>query len=114
MLKIKNIGRIVGNYANGREIDEAGDYIDSLRPFGKEYFVFRIAAQRDGDNYNRRHDIVLAKIPNINGKYDMFNMGLQNVTQIEVTLDEIRIPTELSICIRKVLVKTQTYYKQNS
>jgi hypothetical protein len=113
MLKIKNIGRIVGNFANGREIDEAGDYIDTLRPFGKEYFVFRISAQRDGVDYNRGHDIVLSKIPNVNGKYDMFNMGLQNVTEIEVTLDEIRIPTELSKCIRNVLVKTQTYYINN-
>jgi hypothetical protein len=113
MLKIKNIGRIVGNYSNGREIIEAGDYIDVLRKTGKEYFVFRIAPQRDGNDYNKEHDIVLAKIPELNGKYRMFNMGFQIATEIQVSMDEIRIPTELSRCIRNVLVKTQTFYQQN-
>jgi hypothetical protein len=113
MLKIKNIGRIVGFFANGREIIEAGDYRDVLRKTGKEYFVFKIRAQRDGNDYDKGHDIVLAKIPELNGKYRMFNMGLQLVTEIQISMDEIRIPTELSRCIRNVLVKTKTFYQQN-
>ncbi len=114
MLKIKNINKIVGLYANGKMIIHADDYTDALRKSGKDYFVFKIEGDDGVDgSYDREHEIVLSKIPNVNGKYDMFNMGLQNVTEIEVTLDEIRIPTELSKCIRNVLVKTQTYYINN-
>jgi hypothetical protein len=39
-------------------------------------------------------------------------MGLQIVTEIEVKLDEIKNPVDLAICIRNVLVKTQTFYKK--
>jgi len=112
MLTIKNIGKIVGSLANGREIIEAGDYIDRLRRTGNEYFVFKIAPQRDGTDYNKGHNIVLDKLSQINGKYRMFNMGLQIVTEIEVKLDEIKNPVDLAICIRNVLVKTQTFYKK--
>jgi len=42
MLKIKNINRIIGLYANGKKIIHACDYSDTIRPTGKEYFVFKI------------------------------------------------------------------------
>jgi hypothetical protein len=113
MLKIKNIQRIMGLYANGRQIIEAGDYRDVLRQNGKDYFVFKIEAIGDYTDYCKEHDIVLSKIPELNGKYRMFNMGLQLVTEIEVSMDEIRIPSELCIRIRNILVKTQTFYQQN-
>ena len=112
MLKIKNIGKIVGMYSNGREIIEAGDYKDK-RPDGSEYFVFKIGKQNDGEDYNKEHEIVLSKIPEVNGTYRMFNMGLQLVTEINVSIDEIRIASELCQCIRNILVKTQTFYQQN-
>ncbi len=111
MLKIKNINRIIGLYANGREIIYAGDYTDLLRKNGNEYFVFKI--EGDGEDYNKEHEIVLSKIPEVNGKYRMFNMGLQLVTEINVSIDEIRITSELCQCIRNILVKTQTFYQQN-
>lgn len=113
MLKIKNIGNIVGLMANGREIIEAGDYKDCLRKDGRDYLVFKIAKQRDGVDYNKEHDIVLSKGVNENGKYRMFNMGLQLTTEIELHKDNLISATELAVAIRKVLVKTQTYYQTN-
>ncbi len=111
MLKIKNINRIIGLYANGKKIIHAGDYSDTIRPTGKEYFVFKI--EGDGEDYNKEHEIVLSKIPEVNGTYRMFNMGLQLVTEINVSIDEIRITSELCQCIRNILVKTQTFYQEN-
>ena len=113
MLKIKNIGQIVGMLAGDRIIIEAGDYRDVLRKTGKEYFVFKIGARRDGNDYNKEHDIVLAKIPEINGKYRMFNMGLQIATQIELNLSEMQTPDELCLLIRDVLEKTLIFYQTN-
>ena len=112
MLKIQNISRIVGMKSLGREIIEAGDYRDILRNKGNTYFVFRIAEQNDGKEYNREHDIVLSKDFAINGKYYMFNMGLEQVTGIYVDLEDIKNPVELTYKIRNVLVKTQTYYSK--
>jgi len=43
----------------------------------------------------------------------MFNMGLQLVTEINVSIDEIRITSELCTCIRNILEKTQIFYQQN-
>ncbi len=113
MLKIKNINRIIGLYANGREIIYAGDYIDSLRKNGNEYFVFKISKQRDGQDYNKEHEIVLSKSKNENGKYRMFNMGLQLCTEIEIENENLISASELAIAIRRILVKTQTFYQQN-
>ena len=113
MLTIKNIDKIVGLLANGREIVEAGDYVDSLRKNGKDYFVFKIARVKDGIDYNKEHDIVLTKETNENGKYCMFNMGLQIRTEIELHKDNLISATELAHSIRNVLVKTQTYYQTN-
>jgi|688.fasta_scaffold773964_3 hypothetical protein len=115
MLKIKNINKIVGLHANGKMIIHADDYTDTLRKSGKDYFVFKI----EGDDgvvrgYNKEHEIVLSKRPNVNGKYDMFNMGLQMTTEIEIDKDQIKSPNDLSHCIRNVLMRTQTYYQQNN
>ena len=114
MLKIENVSRIVGMHVNGRVIIGAGDYIDSLRKTGKDYFVFRIERQNGYSGYDREHQIVLSRAKNVNGRYDMFNMGLQLSTQVEVDVDQIRKATDLASSIRNVLVKTQTYYQQNS
>ena len=111
MLKIENIGKIVNMYANGRLIVEAGDYRDSLRKLGYEYYFFKIQKQGDGVDYNKEHDIVLTKHKGPDGKYRMFNMGLQRVTEIEVDMKSFNLPTDFCIAIRNVLVKTQTYYQ---
>ena len=110
MLKIENIGRIVGMSVLGRPIVEAGDYSDSLRPNGDTYFVFRIEKQNDGKDYNKAHDIVLSKKVDLTGKYYMFNMGLEMTTGIHIDINDIKKPNELAYKIRNVLVKTQTYY----
>ena len=113
MLVIKNIEKIIGMYANGRYISEAGDYYDHLRKDGKEYFVFTIQHQKDASDYNSEHSVVLSKQKNENGNYRMFVMGLQNATEVEVSDDYIKAPMELVLAIRNVLVKTQTYYQKN-
>lgn len=113
MLKIKNIGKIVGMYSNGREIIEAGDYKAS-RPDGSEYFVFKIGKQNDGEDYNKEQEIVLRKQPEANGKYYMFRMGLELVTGVVVDFDEIKNPADICYWIRNVLVKTQSYYQTNN
>lgn len=99
--------------ANGREIVKAGDYIDHLRKLGHEYYFFKIQKQGDGVDYNWEHDIVLTKQKDPDGKYHMFNMGLQRATEIEVDIKSFNLPTEFCIAIRNVLVKTQTYYQNN-
>ena len=111
MLTIKNIGKIVGMYANGRYIIEAGDYYDHLRKDGKDFFVFKIEKQHDGSEYNDEFDIVLSKARNQNGNYRMFVMGIQRATEVEVSDDYIKSPVELVLAIRNVLVKAQTYYQ---
>jgi hypothetical protein len=113
MLKIKNIGQIVGMLAGDRIIIEAGDYRDVLRKTGKEYFVFKIGARRDGNDYNKEHNIVLAKVAELNGKYRMFNMGLQVATEIQLNLSEMQTPDELCLLIRDVLEKTLIFYQTN-
>ena len=113
MLKIKNIGKIVGMYANGREIIEAGDY-DVPSKNGSEYFVFKIGKQNDGEDYDKEHDIVLRKQPEANGKYYMFRMGLELVTGVVVDFNEIKNPADICHWIRNVLVKTQTYYQTDN
>jgi len=111
MLKIENIGKIVGMYANGRYIVEAGDYYDRLRKDGKDFFVFKIEKQHNGSEYNSEFDVVLSKGKNENGNYRMFVMGLQRATEVEVSDDYIKAPMELVLAIRNTLVKAQTYYQ---
>ena len=70
MLKIKNINKIVGLYANGKMIIHADDYTDALRKSGKDYFVFKIEGDDGVDgSYDREiagesHTKVLVGIPN--------------------------------------------------
>jgi len=111
MLKIENIEKILNMYANGRLIVETGDYRDSLRKLGYEYYFFKIENQGDCVDYNKEHDIVLTKQKGTDGKYRMFNMGLQRVTEIEVNYTDITSVQNLCHCIRNILVKTQTYYQ---
>jgi hypothetical protein len=114
MLKIKNIEKIVGMYANGREIVEAGDYGDNtLRKIWHVYYFFKIQKQGDSGDYNKEHDIVLTKQRGPDGKYRMFNMGLQRATEIEVDMKNINQPQDFCIAIRNILIKTQTFYKNN-
>ncbi len=111
MLKIENIGKIVNMYANGRLIVEAGDYSDTLRKLGHVYYFFKIEKQGNGVDYNKEHDIVLTKEKGPNGKYRMFNMGLQRATEIDFDVKSFNLPTDFCIAIRNVLIKTQTYYQ---
>ena len=113
MLKIQNIGRIVGMTADGREIIEAGDYRDILRNKGNTYFVFKINKVNDGKDYDRGHDIVLSKEVHESGKYYMFNMGLEVKTGIFVDKKDVQNPVLLCEGIREVLRKTKHYYSTN-
>lgn len=113
MLKIQNIGRIVGMTALGRYIAEAGDYRDRLRNKGNIYFVFRISEVNDGKDYDRSHDIVLSKEVDGTGKYYMFNMGLETVTGIYVDKKDVQNPVLVCEGIREVLRKTKHYYSIN-
>lgn len=113
MLKIQNIGRIVGMTALGRYIAEAGDYRDRLRNKGNIYFVFRISEVNDGKDYDRGHDIVLSKEVNETGTYYMFNMGLEMVTGIHIDKKDVQNPVLVCEGIREVLRKTQDYYSNN-
>ena len=113
MLKIQNIKNIVGMSANGRTIIAAGDYDDSLTKRTDTYFVFKIAEQYDGQKYNKHHDIVLTKEVDETGNYYMFNMGLERVTGIHVPKYNMRNPADFAVFIKKVLVKTEDFYKTN-
>lgn len=113
MLKIQNIHRIVGMIANNRSIIAAGDYDDSLTKSTDRYFVFKIAEQYDGKEYNRHHDIVLRKEVDETGNYYMFNMGLELVTGIHIPKYNMRNPADFAVFIKKVLVKTEKYYQTN-
>jgi hypothetical protein len=113
MLKIKNIEKIVGMQANGRLIVKAGDYdINIIRKLEHEYYFFKIQKQGDGVDYNGEHDIVLTKHKSSDGKYRMFNMGLQRATEIEVDVKSFNMAANFCVPIRNVLVKTQTYYQK--
>lgn len=113
MLKIQNIKNIVGMMANGRTIIAAGDYDDSLTKSTDTYFVFKIAEQYDGQKYNRHHDIVLRKEVDETGNYYMFNMGLERVTGIHISKDELKDAADFAGYIKKVLVKTEHFYQTN-
>ena len=111
MLKIQNIERIVGMLANGRYIAAAGNYGDTGNISSKEKFVFVIQDQNDGKEYDKQHYIVLEKNIAQNGKYYMFNMGLERVTGIHVPKYHMRNPADFAVYIKKVLVKTEDYYQ---
>ena len=111
MLKIQNIKNIVGMIANNRTIIAAGDYDDSLTKNTNRYFVFKIAEQYDAEKYNKQHDIVLTKEVDETGNYYMFNMGLERVTGIHISKDELKDAADFAGYIKKVLVKTQDFYQ---
>jgi len=111
MLKIQNIHRIVGMIANNRSIIAAGDYDDSLTKSTDRYFVFKIAEQYDAEKYNKHHDIVLTKEVDETGNYYMFNMGLERVTGIHISKDELKDAADFAGYIKKVLRKTESYYQ---
>jgi len=109
MLNIENIGSIVGMFTNGRQIIEAGEW--KHEKFDKQiYYVFKIAAEGNGVDYNRAHDIVLARKKGANGSYQMFNMGLEAKTTVDVYFESIKKMTDLNFFIGQCLHKTQTWY----
>ena len=112
MLKIKNIDKIVGLTGNHRRIVAAGDYRDSLRTTGKEMFVFKIESQKDGERYNKSHDIVLEKNVSQNGQYYMFNMGLELATGIYINKCDLKRATDVALSIKMVLMKTENFYNK--
>ena len=124
MLEIKNIGRIVGYHLpDGRWITEAGDYSDTLRPNGDEYYQFVVNESGEiPDGYGKKQTIVLSKVngnrynpgdKSVRDKYEMFNMGLQACTSHYLTKSEIRNPNTILEYMVKVLAKTKTFYKNN-
>jgi hypothetical protein len=111
MLTIKNINRMLGMSCNGRQIAEAGDYKDSLK-HREPHYVFRFDPIGDGLEYNRKQDIVLRREKNQNGKYELFCMGLQISTEIELEKWQLANPIILAEQIRDVLKTTQNWYKK--
>lgn len=111
MLKIQKIDRIKGMFANGRVITDAGDYSGNHGRYKDIYYGFTIEGGGTFMDYERELNIVLSKTPNKNGKYDIFNMGLQSVTVIELDLLDIQSASTLAVWISRVLVKTKEYYE---
>lgn len=110
MLEIKNITRIIGMSCNGRDVAYAGLYDDGIK-HREPHYVFRFNEIGDGKEYNSKKDIVLRRQPNDNGKYEMFCMGLQIATEIEIDYRVIKSPINLAERIRDVLITTQNWYK---
>lgn len=111
MLTIKNISRILGLSIRGRRIIEVDRFKDRLDP--DKYHSFTIEGIYDNKEYNREHYIVLTRTADTNGKYRLFNMGLQLCTDVE--FDKYVISDPLLLCekMRDVMRKTEEYYKTN-
>lgn len=114
MLEIKNITRIYGMSCNGRQVAYAGARKDGLGINKVSYYVFHFRAIGDGKEYNREQDIMLAREKNKNGKYEMFCMGLQLATEIEISSSRLKSPVLLAEQIRDVLITTEKWYNQTS
>ena len=89
MLKIKNIGKIVGMYANGREIIEAGDY-KIPRPDGSEYFVFKIGKQSDGEEQKWMHILNYPNCPLHKVSLEFFGNFKNAIETFEMALKEVK------------------------
>jgi len=111
MLKIQKIDRIKGMFANGRVITDAGDYGGNYGRWRNIYYGFTIEGGGTFTDYEKELDIILNKNPNKNGKYEMFCMGLQSATIIELDLVDIQSASTLAVWITKVLKITKEYYE---
>jgi len=124
MIEIQNIEKILGYHlSDGRWITKAGDYSDTLRPNGDEYYEFVVSEVGNyPTDYDKKQTIVLSKIPgnrynprdtSVAGKYEMFNMGLQATTSHYLTKMEIQNVNTILTHIAKVMDNTKTFYKNN-
>jgi len=111
MLQIKNITKMYGMSCNGRQVAYAGEFKDAIK-HREPHYVFRFNEIGNGVDYAREQDIVLKREKNENGKYELFCMGLQVATEIELDMGDLIDPIILAEKIRDVLKTTQNYYNK--
>jgi len=121
-MEIININRIIGSVLKcGRVIVHAGDYPN--KAFARnEYYEFRINKINRGYEQDSFQTIVLHRItgnrynpndPNSIGKYEMFNMGLQNKTAVYLSIYDIKSMSTIIDYLDKIMHETYIFYKNN-
>jgi hypothetical protein len=107
MLIIKNIDRAVGMECDGHVIESVGEVLVAGRPS----YAFRFAHMPHYTNVSMGScvEIMLEKVPESNGKYQLFAMGWQRATYIHIDEHEIAQLHLLAFQIGCVLKKLKTY-----
>jgi hypothetical protein len=107
MLIIKNIDRAVGMVCDGHVVASVGEVLAA----GIPTYVFRFAHIPHCTNVSMWPyiEIMLNKIPESNGKYQLFAMTWQGVTYIDINEHEIAQLHLLADQIGCVLKKLKTY-----
>jgi hypothetical protein len=104
MLVIHNIDRIVGMTCNGIDIQSARQNTAKTR------YIFGFNIPWVQTTLRGSYvEVVLERVPNSDGNYQLFVMGWQNVTFIYVDESDIRRAHFLAARIRTVLEKLQNW-----
>jgi hypothetical protein len=108
MLVIKNIDRIIGMFCNGIDVMDAGQNASKTR-YTFKFDIPWVQSSLRGPIV----EVVLERVPNSDGKYQLFAMGWQKVTFIYVDESDIRHAHCLAGRIKTVLKKLQHWIESH-
>jgi len=108
MLTIKNIKELELNFCHQRGLREITETTNGL---GDHFYCFNFGPISDGKGWNKETEVRLCRDIHIGrGKYQLFSMGLQLVTESWVDINDIKSKGGLASEISKVLAKSQHWW----
>ena len=109
MLTIKNIKQLELNFCYQRGLREV---TETSNRSGDTYYSFLFGPIGDGEDWNKAIEVRLGrKINEGRGAYELFVMGLAEITRVWITIDDIKNKDGLVIEISNVLAKAKHWWK---
>lgn len=92
----------------GRGFGEDNSYVFT---FGEIPLTSQSNSNPRGKSWENEFEVWLAKLPNQNGEYEMFVMGLHGVTCYELVLDDVKSLDRFSKVMDIVVNRAYEYWK---
>ena len=107
-LVIEGLDKLIFRTYHGRKIGNI--HIDTRQPGRDASYVFTFPPIDSIDGWNKKMEVYLCKYPAINGKYELFVMGLHGITCHYLERDEIKDINSFHNCMISTMFKAKQYW----
>ena len=108
-LVIEGLDKLIFRTYHGRKIGNI--HVDTKQPGRDASYVFTFPPIDSIDGWNKKMEVYLCKYPAINGKYELFVMGLHGVTCYYLEREEIKDIDTFHNYMVSTMFKAKTYWE---